>query len=99
MTMRHIAAIAFVAHCILSGCSSEEPLPCSFHGATGSCSQAANKVLGSSGLCSYDKSSQSLASECVEYHAGYQDCWIACVERASTCAQADDCDPACKGCD
>lgn len=82
----------------LIGCASEEEAACPYSGGSFSCSQGAQKAVGSSGLCDSVRTATELRGDCEKWDPAFRGCWTTCVQNSSTCARAMACEDDCYSC-
>jgi len=71
---------------------------CKYDGASGDCETASDTVADDLCVDEDVQSAYQIALDCKAWDSGTQDCWVACVEQASNCSAAIDCDSQCDGC-
>lgn len=87
---------------LMTGCEGEPNAlnPCPYSGGGSDCDAAAETTNGSGGLCDGQTSvsAYSLAQDCEAWDSGFKGCWIACVNSAGSCSEAQDCQDECYYC-
>jgi hypothetical protein len=74
----------------LTGCSEEKDF-CPYNATSeATCSSAAERAVGATGLCQ-GRSVYDMTRECMEWDPGFRGCWIACIEAAASCEDVYQC--------